>query len=166
MALVALGAGAVSAGATRHSRADHRAIGAFQAQRRPRASAVLVSVRLAARGSSVHSPRGPYSARPFRLSFDLGGYYGAGSKGLWIDHLKWVDWGHPVAYASGMVHARIWPSKNFKITPGGIMLDQLESCGTRARSYYTSADMAVPAGFPQNTESTATGIGEQALTPC
>jgi hypothetical protein len=45
------------------------------------------------------------------------------------------------------------------------MLDQLRSCGTK-RSYYTYASMLVPAGFPQNTESTAYGIGELALSPC
>ena len=48
----------------------------------------------------------------------------------------------------------------------GLWIDQLRSCGTGPRSYYTSASMVVPDGFPRNTESTATGISEQALTPC
>ncbi len=125
-----------------------------------------MSVRLAGMGSNVTSPRGPYRARPTKLAFDLGGYYGAGIKGLWIDHLKWVDWGQPVAYASGVVHARVWPGHSYVTRAGGIMLDQLRFCGTGPRSYYTSASMVVPDGFPQNTESIATGIGEQALTPC
>ncbi len=129
-----------------------------------RGGAPLVSEKLAALGSSVTSPRGPYRARPRKIAFDLGGYYGAGTKGLWIDHLKWVDWGQPVAYASGVVHARVWPSTNFMTTAGGIMLDQVRSCG--AHSYYTYASMLVPAGYPANTESTSGGISEQALTPC
>ena len=121
----------------------------------------LVSERLAALGTSVTSPRGPYRARPVKIAFDLGGYYGAGTKGLWIDHLKWVDWGQPVAFASGVVHARVWPSDNFIMTAGGIMLDQLRSCGTQSHSYYTYASMLVPAGFPANTESTAYGESER-----
>jgi hypothetical protein len=36
----------------------------------------LVSERLAAFGSSVTSPRGPYRARPAKIAFNLGGYYG------------------------------------------------------------------------------------------
>jgi hypothetical protein len=94
----------------------------------------------------------------------LGGYYGAGTNGPWIDQLTWVDWGQPIAYASGTIHARVWPSDNFITTAGGIMLDELRSCGTR--SYYTTVVMAAPAGFPANTQSTATGMSEQALTPC
>jgi hypothetical protein len=46
------------------------------------------------------------------------------------------------------------------------MLDQLRSCGTKSYSYYTYASMLAPAGFPANTESTADGESEQALTPC
>jgi hypothetical protein len=132
--------------------------------RTPRAT-TLVSVRLAALEGNVTSPRGPYRTRPTKIAFDLGGYYGAGTKGLWIDHLKWVDWGQPIAYASGVVHARVWPGHSYVTRAGGIMLDQLRSCGSKP-FYYTSASMVVPDGFPQNTESTATAIGEQALTPC
>jgi hypothetical protein len=124
----------------------------------------LVSVKLAALGLSVTSPRGPYRARPAKIMFDLGGYYGAATRGLWIDHLTWVDWGQPIAYASGIVHARAWPSDNFTTTAGGIMLDQLQSCGSH--SYYTMAVMVAPAGFPANAESAAYGESEQALTAC
>jgi hypothetical protein len=127
-------------------------------------TASLVSMNLAAFGSSVTSPRGPYRARPRKIAFDLGGYYGAGTKGLWIDHLRCVDWGEPVAYASGVVHARVWPSHKFMTTSGGIMIDELRSCGTP--TYYTSAAMAVPAGYPVNTESSSVATSEQALTPC
>lgn len=127
--------------------------------------ATMISVRLAALGSDVQSPRGPFVSRPHKIAFDLGGYYGAGTRGLWIQNLHWLDWGEPVAYASGTVNARVWPTKKFIVTPGGIMLDKLQSCGGN-RFYYTSANMVAPAGFPQNTESTAVGMGEQALTPC
>ena len=81
-----------------------------------------------------------------------------------IDHLTWVDWGQPIAYASGTVHARAWPSANFITTAGGVMLVQLRSCGTR--SYYTMAVMLAPAGYPANSQATATGETDQALTPC
>ena len=111
------------------------------------------------------SPLGPYRARPTKIAFNYGKYYGAGTRGLWIDHLRWFDWGKPLAYASGLVHARVWPSRKFITTAGGITLDQLRSCSPK-RSYYTYASMLVPDGFPQNTESTAYGISEQALTPC
>jgi hypothetical protein len=49
-------------------------------------------------------------------------------------------------------------------TPGGIMLDQLRSCGTR--SYYTMATVVAPAGYPVNTERMSVGTSQQALTPC
>jgi hypothetical protein len=129
-----------------------------------RSDPALVSVKLAAFGSTITSPRGPFRARPGKIAFDLGGYYGAGTKGLWIDHLKWADWGQPVAFASGVVHARVWPGHTFVTTPGGIMIDQVRSCGNR--TYYTYASMLVPAGYPENTESTSVGTSEQALTPC
>jgi hypothetical protein len=125
----------------------------------------LVSVTLSALGVGVISARGPYRTRPRKIAFNYGRYYGAGTKGLWIDHLKWVDWGKPVAYASGLVHARVWPSKKFITTAGGITLDQLHYCSTK-RSYYTYASLLVPTGFPQNTKSTAYGISELALSPC
>ncbi len=125
----------------------------------------FVSVTLSALGVGVISMRGPYRTRPGKIAFNYGRYYGAGTRGLWIDHLKWTGWGKPVAYASGLVHARVWPSKRFITTPGGITLDQLRAC-TPKRSYYTYASMLVPAGFPQNTKSTAYEISELALSPC
>jgi hypothetical protein len=123
--------------------------------------AALVSQNLAPVGMSVTSPRGPYRTRPARLSFSDDRYNGY----LWIDHLTWVDWGQPIANASGIVHASDWPHVNLiTTTPGGVMLDQLRSCGTR--SYYTMAVMLAPAGYPANSQATATGESEQALTPC
>jgi hypothetical protein len=125
----------------------------------------LVSVTLSALGVGVRSSRGPYRAHPTKIAFNYGSYYGAGTKGLWIDHLRWVNWGKPVAYASGLVHARVWPSKRFITTAGGITLDQLRPCSA-TRSYYTYASMLVPAGFPQSAKSTAYGMSELALIPC
>lgn len=164
------GIGGVAAGSDGPVARTHAVTVTKTARARPRTrtprSKTLVSVRLAGIGGNVTSPRGPFRARPTEMSFDLGGYDSAGTKGLWIDHLKWVDWGQPVAYASGVVHARVWPGHSYVTRAGGIMLDQLRSCGTKPSSYYTSASMDVPDGFPQSTESTATAIGEQALTPC
>jgi hypothetical protein len=125
----------------------------------------LVSVTLSTLGVGVRSSHGPFRARPTKIAFNYGSYYEAGTRGVWIDHLRWVDWGKPVAYASGVVHARVWPSKKFITTAGGIMLDQLRSCSAK-RSYYSYASMLVPAGFPQNAKSTAYGMSELALTPC
>jgi hypothetical protein len=130
------------------------------------AAAAFVSVRLAEPGRNLVSARGPYRVRPTRIAFDFGSYYGAGSKGVWIDHLRWFDWGKPIAYASGVVHARLWPSHRFITTAGGIMLDQLQACGTKYRFYYRYASMLAPGGFPQNTSSIAYGESEQALAPC
>jgi hypothetical protein len=123
-------------------------------------AAARVSRNLASFGGSIQSPRGPYRGRPTKLTFVAGGNAGS----LWIDHLTWVDWGQPIAYASGIVHARAWPSANFITTAGGVMLDQLRLCGTR--SYYTMAVMLAPAGYPANSQATATGETDQALTPC
>jgi hypothetical protein len=134
--------------------------------KKKRAPPALVSVDLAAIGGDVLSPHGPYRVRPARIAFNYGGYYGAGTKGLWITHLKWVDWGQPVAFASGIVHARVWPSHRFITTAGAITLDQLRYCGTKPRLYYAYASMQVPAGFPQNARSVAYGEAEEALTPC
>src|SRR5579862_8067269 len=63
---------------------------------------VLVSQRLAALGSSVTSPRGPYIARPKQITFSTS-RVGSGLA-VYVDHLKWVDWNQPVAFASGIVH--------------------------------------------------------------
>jgi hypothetical protein len=134
--------------------------------KKQRVPPALVSVDLAAIGGNVLSQHGPYQVRPTKIAFNYGGYYGAGTKGLWIANLKWVDWGQPVAFASGIVHARVWPSHAFITTPGAITLDQLRYCGTKPRLYYAYASMQVPAGFPQNTRSVSYAEAEQALTPC
>jgi hypothetical protein len=155
-------AGVASGGQVQTVRARTRSVtatrtGHVRSTRNEPAIAPLVSVRLAAIGSDVTSPRGAYRARPTKIVF---------GDGLWMDHLRWVDWGQPVAYASGVVHAQTSPSHSFITTPGGVMLDQLRSCATKPHSYYTYASMLAPTGFPENTESTAYGESEQALAPC
>ena len=136
----------VAAGSDGHAAPTYAAAVPRTAHARSRTQRTRAETRVSGRGwppsaGSVTSPRGPYRARPAKLAFDLGGYYGAGTKGLWIDHLKWVGWGQPVAYASGVVHARVWPGHGYVTRAGGIMLDQLRSCGTKPSTYYTSASM-------------------------
>ncbi len=124
--------------------------------------AALISRKLAGFGSSVTSPRGPWAARPSKVAFDQGGT--VGTSGLRIDHLVWVDWGQPVAFATGIVHALDYSGSGYVETPGAITVDGLRGCGVR--SYYTDVSMVAPAGLPANSGLTTTGEGEQALTPC
>ena len=124
--------------------------------------AARISKRLAGFGGSVTSPRGPWAARPSKVAFDQGG--SEGTRGLWIDHLVWVDWGQPVAFATGIVHALDSSGSGYVETQGAVTVYALRGC--RARSYYTDVSMVAPSGFPANSESTITGEGQQALTPC
>jgi hypothetical protein len=125
--------------------------------------AALVSLGLASFGSSITSPRGPYRARPSKITFSTSPV-GGPNLAVYVDHLSWVDWGQPVAYASGIVHTRDWQQHGFIATPGGVIVDQLLSCG--GHSYYTSSELFAPAGFASNSEDTSVGESEQALTPC
>jgi hypothetical protein len=122
----------------------------------------LVSKNLAPIGTDVTKPRGPYQARPSKITFDTSkvGYGFA----AYLDHLKWFDWGKPVAYARGIVHTRTWQQHGYVATPGGMIVEKLVSCN--GRSYYTYAEHFAPAGYYYNSESTAIGGNAQALTPC
>lgn len=123
---------------------------------------VLVSQNLAAFGSSITSPRGPYRRRPSEITFStcpVGDGLAA-----YVDHLSWFDWGQPVAYASGIVHTRDWQQHGFVATPGGVIVDQLVSC--EGRSYYSYSELFAPAGFASNSQDTAVGTSGRALTPC
>ena len=123
----------------------------------------LVSLRLAAFGSSISSPRGPYRGRPSKITFSASPV-GGPDLAVYVDHLSWVDWGKPVAYASGIVHTRDWQQHGFIATPGGVIVDQLVSCG--GRSYYTYSELFAPGGFPSNSQDTSVGSSERSLTPC
>jgi hypothetical protein len=119
----------------------------------------LVSKNLAAFGSSVTGPRGPYASRPTKITFETGSYFAA-----YVDHLSWVDWGKPVAYARGIVHTRDWQQHGYIATPGGVIVDQLISC--EGRPYYTYAELFAPAGYAANSERTDVGSNGRALTRC
>lgn len=118
---------------------------------RPLGSSVLVSEHFAAMGTSVASPRGPYAARPFRVTFDEQGR----DDWLWVDHLVWVDWGGN-ADADGVVHARRWPGTGFDVTTGAVSLADIQKC--KGRYYYTQVVLMAQNG--------SIGVREQALTPC
>jgi hypothetical protein len=119
----------------------------------------LVSKNLAGIGSSVTGPRGPYASGPSKITFSNRSDFAA-----YVDHLSWVDWGLPVAYARGIVHTRDWQQHGYIATPGGVIVDQLISC--EGRSYYTYAELFAPAGYAANSELTAMGQNAQAVTPC
>ena len=122
----------------------------------------LVSTNLAGFGSSVTGPRGPYASRPSKITFST---YPVGlGLAVYVDHLSWVDWGKPVAYARGIVHTRDWQQHGYIATPGGVIVDQLLSC--EGRSYYTYAELFAPAGFPSNSQDTSVGYSGRAPTPC
>jgi hypothetical protein len=119
----------------------------------------LVSKNLAGIGLSVTGPRGPYASRPSKITFSNRSDFAA-----YVDQLHWFDWGKPVAYARGIVHTRAWQQHGYVATPGGVIIDQLQSCN--GRTYYTYAELFAPAGYAYNSESTAMGQNAQALTPC
>jgi hypothetical protein len=123
----------------------------------------VVSKNLAAFGGSITGPRGPYSARPSKIAFSTS-LVGGPNLAAYVDHLSWVDWGQPVAYASGVVHTRDWQQHGYVATPGGVIVDQLLSCN--GRYYYTYAELFAPAGFAFNSQDTAVGTSGRAMTPC
>jgi hypothetical protein len=122
----------------------------------------LVSKNLAPFGSPVTGPRGPYASRPSKITFSTS-RVGLGLA-VYVDHLSWVDWGQPVAYARGIVHTRDWQQHGYVATPGGVVVDQLISC--EGRSHYTYAELFAPAGFPSDSQNTSVGENGRALTPC
>jgi hypothetical protein len=74
----------------------------------------VVSKNLAAFGSSITGPRGPYPARPSKITFST--YPVGEGLAVYVDHLSWVDWGQPVAYARGIVHTRDWQQHGYVAT--------------------------------------------------
>jgi hypothetical protein len=122
--------------------------------------AARISRRLAAFGTGITSPRGPYLRRPAKITFSTGPY----NLAAYVDHLRWVDWGQPVAYASGSVHTSDSPQAGYVVQQGGVVVDQLRSCN--GRSYYTYSELFAPAGFPYNSQETDVATSGQALTPC
>jgi len=163
-AVAGLAVAGVASGSPRHS-ATTRTVTVtktVQATKTQPGVPALVSQRLAALGSSITSPRGPYLARPHKITFATSrvGY----GLAVYVDHLRWADWDQPVAYASGTVHTRDWQQAGFVATPGGVIVDQMLSC--EGRSYYTYSQLFAPAGFQFNSQSTSTGYSGQSLTPC
>lgn len=82
--------------------------------------------------------RGRYVARPSRLNL----IYGYRSD-VAADHLRWVDWGQPVAFATGDILIQ-GPSGGFQSVNGALVLNGLVACGPKPTYYYTSATAFTP----------------------
>jgi hypothetical protein len=123
-----------------------------------------VSVNLAAFGSSVNSPRGPFRARP-RRSRSISGATTALARTVFGSAISNGSTGaKPSLTQAASCTLAYGQATASSPPPGGIMLEQLLSCDNR--NYYTSSSMLVPAGYPENPEWTGNGTSEQALTPC
>jgi len=157
-AVAALGAGTAGVAAARD--ADHGNIrGAITASQSPRMSPRRTSVALVSR----YGPRsGRYVVRPSRLNL----IYGYRSD-VAAAHLRWVDWGQPVAFATGDILIQT-SSGGFESVPGALVLYQLTACGTKPTSYYTAATYTAATAYtPSYPQYTAIGTGKPGLaSPC
>lgn len=100
---------------------------------------------------------GPYIAKPLKLDL-IDGYQSA------VDaaHLKWVDWGQPVAFATGTILVQT-SATSFTSVRGAVVLTGLIACGSRPTYYYKSATAYTPNYPKYSTVST----GKPALaSPC
>jgi len=105
-----------------------------------------------------HGPNGGrYVATPSKLNL----IYGYRSD---VDaaHLKWVDWGQPVAFATGDILIQT-STGGFQSVRGALVLSGLVACGTKPTSYYKSATAYTPT-YPKYTE-VSTGR-PQLASPC
>jgi hypothetical protein len=148
---VAAGGANIATGSTGHS-LPRRTVTVARAMlattKRSRVSALV----------SKHGPKtGPYVAMP--SSLDL--IYGYRSD-VAAAHLKWVDWGQPVAFATGDILIETSTGR-FESVPGAIVLTGLTACGTKPTYYYKSATAYTPTYYKYTAVSTGK---PQLASPC
>ena len=118
-----------------------------------RAATAKKSVLVSRRGEKA----GTYVAKPSKLDL-IDGYLSA----VEAAHLKWVDWGQPVAFATGDILIQT-SAKSFESVRGALVLTGRIACGTKPTSYYTSATVYTPT-YPKYS---TIGTGKPGLaSPC
>jgi hypothetical protein len=150
LASVAVGGVGVAAASDRTQSSSGRTV-----DRPDRGSEARAKVR------ALVSTRGPkagsYVARPSRLTV----IYGYRSD-VAASHLKWVDWGQPVAFASGDILIQT-STGGFESVRGALVLDGLIACGANPTYYYKSATAYTPT-YPKYA-AVSTGR-PQLASPC
>ena len=90
--------------------------------------------------SSRGQAAGRYVAKPASLGLI------PGPSGTKAAHLHWVDWGQPVAFATGDILYQT-SAHNFESEPGALVLYGLVACGSRPTYYYQQAEGFSPTGY-------------------
>jgi hypothetical protein len=75
-------------------------------------------------------------------------------------HLHWVDWGQPIAFATGDILYEPEGSTGFQAYPGALVFYNLMACGSAPTYYYTSVY-----GFPRALTYYYNGVSSLAK-PC
>jgi hypothetical protein len=110
--------------------------------------------------SSRGEVAGPYVARPASLSLIPASPSNAQPPATKAVHLRWVDWGQPVAFATGDILYKPEGSNRFEAYPGALVFYNLMACGSAPTYYYTTV-----VGFPRSL--TYYDDGESSLArPC
>jgi hypothetical protein len=100
---------------------------------------------------------GRYVTRPSSFYFIYGYRSDVGAS-----HLTWVDWGQPVAFATGDILVQT-SSGRFQSVPGAVVLSGLIACGTKPTYYYKSATAYLPTYAKYTVVSTGR---PQLASPC
>ncbi len=54
-------------------------------------------------------------------------------------HLHWIDWGQPIAFATGDILVKSYGSTGFQAFSGLLVFYNIMACGTGPTNYYTTA---------------------------
>jgi len=54
-------------------------------------------------------------------------------------HLHWIDWGQPIAFATGAILVKSYGSTGFQAFSGLLAFYNIMACGTGPTNYYTTA---------------------------
>ncbi len=100
---------------------------------------------------------GPYVARPSKLNLIDGDRSDVAAA-----RLKWVDWGQPVAFATGDILIQT-SDGGFESVPGALVLSGQIACGANPAYYYKSAT----AYTPSYSKYSSISVGSpQLASPC
>jgi hypothetical protein len=129
--------------------------------RTPTATKPAIATRRQPGALALVSQRGPtagaYVPKPSKLNLIYGYRSDAAAA-----HLKWVDWGQPVAFATGDILIQT-SSGGFESVPGALVLNELIACGTKPAYYYKSATAYTPTYYKYSSVS----VGKpQLASPC
>jgi hypothetical protein len=110
--------------------------------------------------SSRGENAGPYVAHPASLSLIPASPSNAQPPETKAVHLHWVDWGQPIAFATGDILYKPEGSNGFQAYSGALVFYNLMACGSAPTYYYTSVY-----GFPRSLTYYYNGVSSLAK-PC